>query len=108
MSLLDAVLATGPLPPDSAPQAQKKRYSEVLSGNLALEVAEGLRAVGFPNVKPARGGSGERAFQGGLGPKSETRRERAEPDYFLLLREIYNKRNPHAIIGDEDDDREEE
>ena len=39
---------------------------------------------------------------------SETRRERAEPDYFLLLREIYNKRNPHAIIGEEDNDGEEE
>ena len=69
MSLLDAVLATGPLPPDDALQAQKKRYSEVLSGYLAVEAAEGLRAVGFPNVKPARGGPGERAFQGGLGPK---------------------------------------
>jgi len=69
MSLLEAVIATGLLPPDTATQAQKKRYSEVLSGHLAVEVAEGLRTVGFPNVKPVRGGPGERAFQGGLGPK---------------------------------------
>ena len=69
MSLLDAVIATGLLPSDEATQAQKKRYSELLSSHLAVEVAEGLRAVGFPNVKPLRGGPGEKAFQGGLGPK---------------------------------------
>ncbi len=69
MSLLDAILATGPLPPDSVAQSHKKRYSELLSSHLAQEVAEGLRAVGFPNVKPIRGGPGEKAFQGGLGPK---------------------------------------
>ncbi len=57
------------MPLDSASQAQKKRYSEVLSSHLAVEVAEGLRTVGFPGVKPVRGGPGERAFQGGLGPK---------------------------------------
>jgi hypothetical protein len=28
-----------------------------------------LHPVGFPNVKPQRGGPGEKAFQGGLGPK---------------------------------------
>jgi len=69
MSLLEAVIATGLLAPDSATQAQKKRYSEVLSGHLAVEVADGLRSVGFPNVKPLRDGPGEKAFQGGLGPK---------------------------------------
>jgi hypothetical protein len=69
MSLLDAVIAAGPLPPDSASQAQKKRYSELLSSHLAEEVADGLRAAGFPGVKPLRGGPGEKAFQGGLGPK---------------------------------------
>jgi hypothetical protein len=31
MSLVDAVLATGPIPANDAPQAQKKRYSELLS-----------------------------------------------------------------------------
>ena len=69
MSLLDAVVGTGPPPGPEATQAQKKRYSEVLSAHLAQEVAEGLRKAGFKNVKPVRGGPGERAFQGGLGPK---------------------------------------
>jgi hypothetical protein len=69
MSLVDAVVAAGIIPSDSAPQAQKKRFSERLSHYLALEVAEGLRDIGFPNIKPVRGGPGEKAFQGGLGPK---------------------------------------
>jgi len=69
MSLLDAVLAAGPIPSDTVPQPQKKRYSEVLSGRLALEVAAGLRAVGFRSTKPLPGGPGEKAFHGGLGPK---------------------------------------
>src|SRR5947209_7557115 len=34
-----------------------------------MEVAEGLRGVGLPNGRPRRGGTGERAFQGGRGPK---------------------------------------
>jgi hypothetical protein len=63
------VIAAGQLPAQDSPQAKKKRYSEVLSRNLAVEVAEGLRAVGFPNVKPLREGPGEKAFEGGLGPK---------------------------------------
>ncbi len=69
MRLLDAVNRTGPIPGDDVPQAQKKRYSELLSKHLAEELADGLRMVGFPKVKPDRGGPGERAFQGGLGPK---------------------------------------
>jgi hypothetical protein len=69
MSLIDAVLATGPIPSDAAIQAEKKRYSERLSRHLAEEVADGLRSVGFPNVKPLRGLPGEKEFQGGLGPK---------------------------------------
>ncbi len=69
MSLLDAVNNTGLIASDSAPQAEKKRFSEILSNRLAVEVADGLRVVGFPKVKPERGGPGERAFQGGLGPK---------------------------------------
>ncbi|MBM3333477.1 hypothetical protein FJY63_02335 [Candidatus Sumerlaeota bacterium] len=68
MSLLDAVVQTGPLLPGLS-QAGKKRYSEVLSKNLAYEVAAGLRAVGFSSIKPVEGGPGEEAFQGGLGPK---------------------------------------
>ena len=69
MSLLDAVKRAGPIPGPDAKQSDKKRYSEVLSAHLAQEVAEGLRQVGFRNVKPAAGGPSERAFQGGLGPK---------------------------------------
>jgi hypothetical protein len=69
MSLLDAVIATGVTPPDSAPQAEKKRYSERLSRYLADEVADGLRTVGFVTIKPVRGKPGEKEFQGGLGPK---------------------------------------
>ena len=69
MSLVDAVVAVGPPPPPEATQAGKKRYSELLSRHLAVEVGEGLRAVGFPNVKPRRGEPGEKEFQGGLGTK---------------------------------------
>ena len=69
MSLVDAVTRAGTRPPDTAPQAQKKRYSELLSHHLAEEVAASLRAAGFPDVKPIPGGPGEKAFQGGLGPK---------------------------------------
>jgi hypothetical protein len=64
MGLLDAVIAAGFIGEPS-----KKRYSELLSQKLAQEVAAGLRAIGFPNVKPLPGGAGEKAFQGGLGPK---------------------------------------
>lgn len=69
MSLLDAVIAAGIRPADDVPQAQKKRYSELLSSHLAQEVADGLRNVGFTEIKPTRGGVGEKEFQGGLGPK---------------------------------------
>lgn len=69
MSLLDAIKNAGLIADNNAPQAAKKRYSEILSSRLATEVADGLRSEGFPNVKPERGGPGERAFQGGLGPK---------------------------------------
>ena len=69
MGLLEAVIAAGQYPSHDATQASKKRYSELLSKHLAPEVADGLRQVGFPRVRPERGGPGERAFQGGLGPK---------------------------------------
>lgn len=69
MSLIDAVISIGPIPPDDAGRSQKKRYSELLSNHLAVEIAEGLRAVGFPNVKPLRGKQREKEFQGGLGSK---------------------------------------
>jgi hypothetical protein len=67
VSLLDAVRAVGLIPPVG--QALKKRYAEKLSKELAEEVADSLRLLRFPAVKPIRGGPGEKAFQGGLGPK---------------------------------------
>lgn len=69
MSLADAVYAAGLFPAPNATQSEKKRYAELLSKALAAEVAEGLRALGMPGVKPVRGGPGEKEFQGGLGPK---------------------------------------
>jgi hypothetical protein len=69
VSLRDAVKAAGAAPPMDAVQSLKKRYSEVLSRHLAVEVAAGLRKIGFPKVKPERGGPHEKEFQGGLGPK---------------------------------------
>lgn len=69
MSLRDAVKAAGPAPPKDALQSVKKRYSEVLSRYLAVELASGLRKIGFPKVKPERDGKHEKEFQGGLGPK---------------------------------------
>jgi hypothetical protein len=69
MSLTDAVIEAGAIPGDDVSRDEKKAYSESLSRHLAVEVAEGLRRIGFPNVKPFRGGPGEKEFQGGLGPK---------------------------------------
>lgn len=69
MSLLDAVRAAGTVPPTTAQQATKKRYSEQLSAALAIELAAGLRSIGFRGVRPLKGGPGEVEFQGGLGPK---------------------------------------
>ena len=48
---------------------EKKSWSEHLSRALAEYVAANLRDRGFENTKPFPGGPGERAFQGGLGPK---------------------------------------
>jgi len=69
MSLVDAVIRAGVIPDSAASQSEKKRYSELLSRHLAIEVAAGLRRIGFKNVKPLENGPGEKAFQGGLGPK---------------------------------------
>jgi hypothetical protein len=53
----------------NALQPDKKRYSEILSAELAKAVARGLRGLGFAGVRPTETGQGEREFQGGLGPK---------------------------------------
>lgn len=81
MSLKDAVVRAGVIPSDSASQAAKKAYSEKLSHELAIEVADALRALEFRHIKPERQlvlkgkykGKElivkEKEFQGGLGPK---------------------------------------
>jgi hypothetical protein len=81
MALRDAVIRAGVIPTDQVEQKTKKRYSEMLSHELAIEVADGLRARGFAGMKPLREivkkgkNKGkiqirkEKEFQGGLGPK---------------------------------------
>lgn len=69
MSLSDAVKRTGPIPPKGCTREESKAYAETLSYNLAREVASSLRRLGFDPVRPEADGPGERAFQGGLGPK---------------------------------------
>jgi hypothetical protein len=69
MSLADAISKAGPIPPETSSRAVKKRYAETLSKCLAEELAEGLRQKGFTGTRPLAGGPGEKAFQGGLGPK---------------------------------------
>ena len=69
MSLLDAVVATGLIPDQAAPQAVKKRYSEQLSRNLAVRSSPRPSQSWIPKVKPEPGGPQEKEFQGGLGPK---------------------------------------
>lgn len=81
MSLRDAVIRAGAIPPDTAAREDKKGFSERLSHELAIEVADGLRDLGFGLIKPQRFivPSGkykgnvriikEKEFQGGLGPK---------------------------------------
>lgn len=69
MSLLAAVIEVGQIPNGDAPQAVKKAYAETLSRKLAVQVAAGMREIGFPGVKPLPGQPGEKAFQGGLGSK---------------------------------------
>lgn len=69
MSVLDAVIRCGSIPSDSASREVKKRYSELLSKYLAIEVSEGLRAIGFTRTMPGKDGKSEKEFQGGLGPK---------------------------------------
>lgn len=68
-------------PSDAAPREDKKAYSERLSHELAIEVADALRALEFSDIKPekkvvAKGKHKgkikiikEKEFQGGLGPK---------------------------------------
>lgn len=138
MSLLDAVIAAGPAPVADTPQAGKKRYSEVLSRNLAWEVADGLRQVDEDVTAGRTTSTFQRATRllstisgrdeyTGPGEKFEnvalmlyqpsghpeappwvrlvdadTGAELSEGDYYLMLRDLFNARNPHASLGGPD------
>ncbi|WP_295392952.1 hypothetical protein [uncultured Thiodictyon sp.] len=73
---LTAALATlPPKPGDEAPQAAKKRYSELVSQQVALALGTELRRRGLKEARPGAGtetgaGAGaERRMAGGLGAK---------------------------------------
>ena len=75
--LIDVLRGLDPKPPDDAAQAQKRRYSEQMSGELAQVVADSLRRRGTADLIQARpsppgvtGASGaERRMAGGIGDK---------------------------------------
>ena len=72
--LLTALSGLGSKPPDSANQSVKKRYSERLSGAVALAIADELRQRGLKEARPASPGEldtsgAERRMAGGLGAK---------------------------------------
>ena len=63
-------------PEDSASQAEKKRYSEILSQRVAVGLASELRRLGFAEVRPTSESStredasgAERRMAGGIGAK---------------------------------------
>jgi hypothetical protein len=68
MQIVDALRRVGPWDTPTQ-QTERKAWSEILSRGLAEVVAGRLRDTGFTTTKPFPGGPGERAFQGGLGPK---------------------------------------
>ena len=68
-TFLDAVQAVGPKPPDTDKRNPKKRYSEILSHEIAYVLATKLRGVGFRGTRPVPGGAKEAEFQGGLSSK---------------------------------------
>lgn len=72
--LYEALKLLPPKPDDAASQADKKRYSELVSQKLAVAIAQELRERGLPEARPAGegdfGDSGaERRMAGGLGAK---------------------------------------
>jgi hypothetical protein len=73
-SICEALKLLPVKPPDSANQADKKRYSELVSQKLAVAIADELRNRGLDEARPAGegdlGDSGaERRMAGGLGAK---------------------------------------
>ncbi|MGR3500543.1 MAG: hypothetical protein ACU0E9_16835 [Limimaricola soesokkakensis] len=73
--LLEAALnRVGPKPPDTAPQSQKKSFSERISQAIAEAIAEELRQRGLEGARPAPPGlmgdtGAERRMAGGIGAK---------------------------------------
>tara|TARA_B100000678_G_scaffold286264_1_gene290714 strand:- start:935 stop:1669 length:735 start_codon:yes stop_codon:yes gene_type:complete len=69
-----ALIEAGDKPADTAKSDEKKAYSEKISANIALAVADELRERGMKKARPAPpgelGGSGaERRMSGGIGAK---------------------------------------
>lgn len=74
MPLEEAIRRAGGRPPQSADRAAKKHYAELVSKEVAIEVASELRRRGLPDVLPradtgSRTRGGERRIAGGLGDK---------------------------------------
>lgn len=72
--LKEALMQLPAKPNDKAKQAEKKRYSELLSQRVALAVADELRFRGLDGARPAGAGQlgdsgAERRMAGGLGAK---------------------------------------
>lgn len=82
MSIHRAVQLAGPIPPDNAKQSDKKRYSELLSRELAFEIAEVLRqrAV-FRKIAPSR--PGQDNPRESPGQRLRTLRDQSPEKYFL-------------------------
>lgn len=68
MKVVDALKRVGRWD-EPTQQSDRKAWSEKLSRALAEVVAGQLRDIGFVTTRPFPGAAGERAFQGGLGPK---------------------------------------
>lgn len=73
MPLREAIKKVGPRPDNRAGRADKKRYSELVSQELALVVAAELRRRGLVGTTPGPSGTrsegGEKRIAGGLGDK---------------------------------------
>lgn len=71
--LVDILRSLPQKPSDSAPQADKKRYSELLSQRIALGLADELRRRGCAEARPVSsdpaGSGAERRMAGGIGAK---------------------------------------
>lgn len=82
MSLYRAVELAGPIPADTAKQSEKKAYSELLSRELAFEIADTLREEPiFRNISPRRPKNDEPAKQ----PNAKLKRLKQEsPEKYFL------------------------